>query len=758
MNINDLMKELRSQKNLDKRRRAKSRELGIEIIQYEFLVKHTLTKAFKDRNLDIYPTFESFKESFLNGSLVVEDVKSQEKKDKRRSVSLTYCESKELVNKLNEDLSLRHIVIPIEMSHNIEVISFDSETWLELTQENFSFDFNINDEEIDEEEPVRVEEQPSTITIEEPQPIVNKEKDLVIVNEPKTNQNKESGGYQNPYLAAKASVFQLFNGHKEAITQPNLIEKPEELRDNLLKLITDEEMKPIEAKFALQFGNYKAKPFKEWVNNVLELFQRTSFGSGSFDEKLLLECVNEVTQEISNKPLERLSLEESYRLIDKSANSGFPFFRSSWSHDENIVKYFMKEASEILSGKNDMMKSPSILYKRVQPKGDDVKMRPIECPSKSEALAAKCFTFPLTERFKEMEQFCGFNGGENVWRYISDHYDYQNWISSDYSKFDATAADMMPFAFMVLKNLYPEHSVVLDNFLHYYSYGSLITPIGMLKTKLHRHGLFSGGGFTSVIGTLVNAISHKYTLKKMNVRGKVLSFGDDVVIFTNDKFNPQDYSKYMSELGLICNPDKQEITSGEKRYFSFLGMYYHNGKRLRLIENGMSLEMLPTFPIMRLASGLCYREYMISSKNIEARVKDLEFYGADPDQINEYRKSMVKIEEAVGIFMKLNVARNHEDFISVFNYIRGCFSHKLNSDLIAPFESLAPMLRSHRTTRNFGLKKTAGMRLLWMLEGKDPTKLYQGYNIDEAELQPYYTEEKIFKLLKESVATTEEID
>lgn len=479
---------------------------------------------------------------------------------------------------------------------------------------------------------------------------------------------------------------------------------PEQCRTLFRSLVTDEDMIPIEDKFLGKFGDFTPVDYDKWAHKVHSLWKTTTWNP---NYTTLFHSVNEVVNEIRQANLDLtgeltvkpLPLEEGYEKVQKGKNSGWPYFTKHWAKDPEISEYYKSRAKLLIAGMDTLRGMPHMLFKRVQANGldNDPKMRAVECPPKHEAIAAKCFTDKLVNIFKTMPTFYGFNGGENVYECLERFMRRDYLIEGDFSSFDQNCQEMMEVVFTALMQIVDkQYHPYLTNLLAYYQNAILITPEGIL-TGRKINGLNSGEGWTSVIGTLANAIAVKYAMRRMGIKEyDNLAFGDDIAIATDSEFNPDLFESAMMELGMECNKEKQGVTNGEDAYFSFLG-YYHFKKSWALGNKGK-------FPIMRLASGLVFKE----------RYEDL---GGEYIEGEEYSSEQVRL---LGYAMKLNVCKEHGDFEILVKTVATHEPTGLPVEKILSAKSLAQYLRVHRTSNRNSIENSPVIRVLGDMQGYCP--------------------------------------
>lgn len=495
---------------------------------------------------------------------------------------------------------------------------------------------------------------------------------------------------------------------------------PKEFIDKILSLNTDPDMMRIEQKFAQKFGSYKALPYKDWAQKVHDLWMDVEWNPDVVTlEWAKEEVVKEIQQALlattESDKIDPLDAHEALQKVTKGRNSGWPYMTSKWSQDEEMVQYYLDQAKKLLQGVDTLRGKPHILFKRVQPggyklNGDEIeftpKMRPVECPPKHDAIAAKCFTDKFVEVFKTMQPYYGFNGGESVYKCLEPFMEYNLLVESDFSGFDQRCQHIMKHVFDVIAQLVPRrYHIYLRIVLDYYQHSELVTPIGILKGVNGRiNGLNSGDGWTSVIGTLANSIAVKYTMKRMGVDDYLrLSFGDDIALATN-QFDTDLFESYMKELGMDCNRSKQNVSAGKDAYFSFLG-YYHFRESWKAGNQGK-------FPMCRIAPGLYYKEFHMTPGSISAEID------ITPEELENLRNTPEAIE-MVAIAAKLNNCRNNDDFESLVRYVREHSPHKLSTNYIMPLAKVKEAIRNGRKSRNMGLANSPVVQLLYKIEAEE---------------------------------------
>jgi hypothetical protein len=211
-----------------------------------------------------------------------------------------------------------------------------------------------------------------------------------------------------------------------------------------------------------------------------------------------------------------IDLKEGYDKTTKGKNFGFPFFTSKWSGSKeinpSINDYMLEEAEEAIKSKEyfNRVEPIAVMFSRVA-RG---KVRPIVCPSKTNALLGRMIFEPVISLFKASTQFCGFLGGENIGEIVADVLsDNKYWVELDLEGHDKNAKALVPLALEVMAGLFSEEvHAMLASWLEFNAKIGILTPAGITypKTAGQLMGIISGDTFTSVLGGLVAALAMEY--------------------------------------------------------------------------------------------------------------------------------------------------------------------------------------------------------------------------------------------------------
>jgi hypothetical protein len=160
----------------------------------------------------------------------------------------------------------------------------------------------------------------------------------------------------------------------------------------------------------------------------------------------------------------------------------------------------------------------------------------------------------------------------------------------------------------------------------------------------------------------------------------------------------------MSELGMECNPEKQEFS---KERFSFLGYYFFKQDLHKTDEE------LPIFPLMRALSSLIYFE---TFNKIEDMIEEVGMSKEEYDVLKEEESIGVDL---MGYIMKLDNCSNHDQYQDFVQLFRQYEPYQLNSSMILPFEKLAPAMKYRRYLDGKGLGNSPTMSLIYRLEAQE---------------------------------------
>jgi hypothetical protein len=424
--------------------------------------------------------------------------------------------------------------------------------------------------------------------------------------------------------------------------------------------------------------------------------------------------------------LKPLSIEDAYSLIPKSTSSGYPYFMKGWNECESAKEHYINNAYAYWEGKFDLMDEPYILLKRTQNKGNIPKMRPIECPSKTESIVGKCFTHPLLAVFKHIPEFYGFNGGENVWKVLEELEveNYHHWSEMDFSRYDATTVTFLESLIAVGEAIFPRNKAQWRGLVLYAFFGGLLTPEGYIEPT--KHGLFSGSSLTSVFGTMTNFMATRYAILRYSKVHKVriisvgyskkkkpniicLCYGDDSAIITDGTVDPNKLPKFIRETGLDINEDKCLFTEGPSAEFSFLGYVYHKSK---VIDHGFSWELVPTMPMMRMAPGFIWTEYSLSNDYVEDMIKKAELAEWSEEEVSHLKSEGKQILEIQAFVSKFNQLTNHIGFKAMVELIDRNSSYPLDVGKLIDVDRMSEIARGHRVSRKLGMFKQAAVLYL----------------------------------------------
>jgi len=325
----------------------------------------------------------------------------------------------------------------------------------------------------------------------------------------------------------------------------------------------------------------------------------------------------------------------------------------------------------------------------------------------------------LISILKLIPSFAGFKGSD----YLHETFEqegiflFDEFLADDKSRFDITAKQIQLNAFIkFLKAItHPSQHAYIDNILgDYYRNGKLLTPFGLIECSVP-HGLCSGDGWTSIIGTICNYIALQYSCKIQQNRGLIMQyqiycFGDDGLIASDCKLDLELYEKCNADLGLVVNKSKQEQSSD---FFSFLGYYYFR----EYWNNNEDKSKVAKFPMWRILSGLYYKE---KETNIEAEIKRIRHQNESEEV--EFEEFMLDYQnllidktgiDLLAFVMKLNNTRNLPYFKEIVKLFAIFEQHSMDPSLILPLKSLRKAFGNGRSLHSVGLENSPTMLALY---------------------------------------------
>lgn len=329
------------------------------------------------------------------------------------------------------------------------------------------------------------------------------------------------------------------------------------------------------------------------------------------------ECIEIVAGELLSSAggvLCPVPVEDAYACIPKNTFYGAPYYTSQWRTLPGVEEELLSKVRKLNMLDPDERRryidAPWVTFNRVVPGGEKAsKVRVTMAPSKVGSLFEKQFTMPVLSAIANTRWGSGYKGNHICGPYV--RYSVrtrENAFSMDYEAFDQTCGvDARNAVKRVLQiafgHSWDEH---LDMMFESFEAPSVITPTGVVRPGDGiDFGLGSGIGPTGVIGSLWNRLCFHYIWTKAQLQFSVrdvdhFGYGDDTLIVWNGEKVPLTwFEEQLAKLGMIINPSKQEYSSGEQRYASFLAKqyYYCNG----VVSNGV-------YSLMRAWCRLLYKD------------------------------------------------------------------------------------------------------------------------------------------------------
>lgn len=439
---------------------------------------------------------------------------------------------------------------------------------------------------------------------------------------------KNAKGIVGAYWSAKATLREKWARE---------IVNPTSIRDAIFNAIPAGPIKDLEREYLPKWGDYRTLAWPDWCDKLWDLHKPRKFDP----DKEIWEAVKEyvvwelltirgtqdpqlITPMLSKDLLETVTINK---------NSGMPFCTSKWRSNDGMVEFFQSMAGAMLDGTSPVdyvadkftcslesarILTAAILFNRRQSNGGidkpgdevvstsptrgdgkaSVKMRPVECPPKADALAGKPFIDPMLGVMRQIPCYVGLSGADNIGHYMHKLVEtFPFCLEGDFSSFDASCQRaMMTEVMSVISQLFPGHfKPYFEMIADWYSSMYIINPSGICTGE---HGLLSGCAWTSILGTITNRLCTLYTLFRMGFNAtddtevEHVAFGDDTALLTTRMVDIPSYENIMKEVGMDCNRAKQSQSQGNERYVTFLGYRHFNHIK-------PSLDYVGIFPALR---------------------------------------------------------------------------------------------------------------------------------------------------------------
>lgn len=123
---------------------------------------------------------------------------------------------------------------------------------------------------------------------------------------------------------------------------------------------------------------------------------------------------------------------------------------------------------------------------------------------------------------------------------------HSNWVSLDYSKFDASLSDwLIADAFELIKSAFVRvdeklWTAIVNSFIH----KAFVMPSGLVYSD---KGVPSGSMFTQIIDSICNMIMIQTYLNATHNRGEMIVMGDDNLLYTYRPIRVKDMASYLAK-------------------------------------------------------------------------------------------------------------------------------------------------------------------------------------------------------------------
>jgi hypothetical protein len=286
------------------------------------------------------------------------------------------------------------------------------------------------------------------------------------------------------------------------------------------------------------------------------------------DLEILEACVQEEVKRLPPRSLRPLSFDTVRGSVFRGHKlRGFPWLTTDESQDE----WYMAQAPSVRSY---LEMWPYLIGWRGQHRGLHLrpKQRTVAMSQKVELLLSATTLYPVVNALKGSEGYAAWMGPEYVdmaMTRILRRARGRLIISGDYESFDASVNRVLLDAVKRIRQVWYGNEDVTARYeitTDYLARGAIIVPEGMMWEN--RNGaIASGHGHTNDFGTGVNRLAQRYVAKRAGLWVVDMeTLGDDSVTVFSDNLDPATYAKYLAELGLKANPDKQFVSTDAVHY------------------------------------------------------------------------------------------------------------------------------------------------------------------------------------------------
>ena len=163
-------------------------------------------------------------------------------------------------------------------------------------------------------------------------------------------------------------------------------------------------------------------------------------------------------------------------------------------------------------------------------------------------------------------------------------------LAADYSKFDSTIPPVIiSCAFEIIKDNFimtPAEEALWEKYVKHFMTNGVLMPDGRIYYG-RRGGVPSGAIFTSVIGSICNALLIEYAcICHDALLTDYLVLGDDCIIGLNAPFQKEEFAQYLRHFGIEVSLEDTELHKAED-YVYFLGHYWDDGVSKRPVKESV---------------------------------------------------------------------------------------------------------------------------------------------------------------------------
>jgi hypothetical protein len=310
-------------------------------------------------------------------------------------------------------------------------------------------------------------------------------------------------------------------------------------------------------------------PRWKWEDRLFSIGEYTAPRNFQPQPRIYAKCLEKIRRLVPPKSVPTLTIDESIERLPKSTNSGLPWF----TRDTEALNDYKRRAKAAIDGE-EVEVLPAVAGWRGTPRGEGLwpAQRLIQMVDKLDTILGGRWLPGILDALRRHPRFSayiGLDAVDSVMRVMLLRSKGRNLYSSDFDGFDASAEAQVLYDLLDIIRGWLSDDRGFDVMQRNFVAGNLLTPTGVVE--LGEGGVRSGTDFTSLVGTLYNALSALYAGEVIGspLQGGVF-LGDDAVTDYGRDVPQTELSDAVADLNLTMNAEKQYISQTSAHYLQNL--------------------------------------------------------------------------------------------------------------------------------------------------------------------------------------------